>query len=60
MALTRVGIFNDDGSGLEIEFDDTEGGSGIRVTIGDCTARVPLDMLYEMLDAAGVGMETAA
>lgn len=57
--MTRIGLFHGD-SGLEVEFDDTEAGERVLIEVNDHTASVPIGILLEVLDAAGIGMETSA
>jgi hypothetical protein len=56
---TRIGLFHG-GSGLSVEFDETEAGERIVIEVDDHTASVPIGILREVLDAAGIGMETSA
>lgn len=57
--MTRIGLFNG-GNGLEVEFDDTEAGDNVTFELNDTVASIPLSILYEVLDAAGITMETSA
>lgn len=57
--MTRIGLFHGD-SGLEIEFDEAEAGERVMIEVDGHSASVPMHILCEVLDAAGVGMETSA
>ncbi len=57
--MTRIGLFHGD-SGLMVEFDETEAGERVTLEDNDQTASVPLGILLEVLDAAGIAMETSA
>lgn len=57
--MTRIGLFHGD-SGLLVEFDETEAGERVTLEVNDQTASVPLGILLEVLDAAGIAMETSA
>jgi hypothetical protein len=57
--MTRIGLFRGN-TGMAVEFDETEAGDRVIVELDDHAVKVPVGILLEVLDAAGLSVETSA